>query len=412
MQAQSFYVSPTKYDYSGAAKQITAHCSTDYERVRAIYDWLCRNISYDTTYSIYTADGCWEQRRGVCQAYSELFYYMAQSLGIRADLVVGTAKSIHYRYDSHTWIYAEVDRQRHQGILLDPTWGAGNVNNGIFTRSENNDEWFDVSPEQMIYTHFPNDSRYQLLSSPISEQKFKTMPYVRPDFAEVVEIPQEQTLRVGQTYRFSFRKRNNHQLAVICNGDFCTDDRWMVRNGVYTIDYTPSVDKEFGVAWYDETANIYRYSIVYSLAPPTSYDLSQLEKKRPFSMPEIKRLKGPSVEQMKALGIDGHQLLKEVRSGNVSSLPEFYSNDYLEIVEMPLDRTLRVGESYLFCIKPKVQAEWAVVNGEHWMKEWTMEPSGVLRMTVVPKISGQLLLYACPTGSGDRYQGCIGYDVK
>ena len=36
MQAQSFYVSPTKYDYSGAAKQITAGCTTDYERVRAI----------------------------------------------------------------------------------------------------------------------------------------------------------------------------------------------------------------------------------------------------------------------------------------------------------------------------------------------------------------------------------------
>lgn len=57
-------LSPTRYDYSQVAQQITQGCTTDYDRAKAIYRWLCANISYDTSYSIYTADDCWDRKRG------------------------------------------------------------------------------------------------------------------------------------------------------------------------------------------------------------------------------------------------------------------------------------------------------------------------------------------------------------
>ena len=77
-----FPISASKYDYAPIAQQITDGEVTKYDKARSIYQWICKNISYDTTYQIYTADKCWELKRGVCQAYCELFYRLAEPLGI------------------------------------------------------------------------------------------------------------------------------------------------------------------------------------------------------------------------------------------------------------------------------------------------------------------------------------------
>ena len=63
----------SKYDWSGITKGIVKGCTTEKQKARAIYNYICENISYDTNYQIYHVDQCWEQKKGVCQAYSELF---------------------------------------------------------------------------------------------------------------------------------------------------------------------------------------------------------------------------------------------------------------------------------------------------------------------------------------------------
>ena len=83
----AYEVSPSRYDYSPAARQITEGCTDKYDQVKAIYRWLCANISYDTSYTIYTADECWDNQRGVCQAYCELFYRLAEPLGIDVHVI-------------------------------------------------------------------------------------------------------------------------------------------------------------------------------------------------------------------------------------------------------------------------------------------------------------------------------------
>jgi len=45
-------------DYTDLATQITAGCTDDYQRVRAIYEWVCKNIDYDLSKSIHRADSC------------------------------------------------------------------------------------------------------------------------------------------------------------------------------------------------------------------------------------------------------------------------------------------------------------------------------------------------------------------
>ena len=90
--ANSLSLLKTHYDYTNVARSITKGCKTDYDKVRAIYKWMCDNIEYDTSYKIHDADNCFDNRKGVCQAYCNLFYYMAKSIGIKVEIISGILK--------------------------------------------------------------------------------------------------------------------------------------------------------------------------------------------------------------------------------------------------------------------------------------------------------------------------------
>ena len=49
------YVLKSRRDYTIKVKSITKGCRNDYERICAIYKWMCDNIQYDTSYEIYDA---------------------------------------------------------------------------------------------------------------------------------------------------------------------------------------------------------------------------------------------------------------------------------------------------------------------------------------------------------------------
>ena len=61
-------ISETKYDYTVLADSITAGSTDKMEQARSIYQWICRNIAYDTSHHISTADKCLDTKRGICQA--------------------------------------------------------------------------------------------------------------------------------------------------------------------------------------------------------------------------------------------------------------------------------------------------------------------------------------------------------
>ncbi len=63
---------------------IVEGCNTDYQKARAIYDWVCQNIAYDMGKDIGDANTCWSQRRGICSGYSQLYIKLAQGCGLQA----------------------------------------------------------------------------------------------------------------------------------------------------------------------------------------------------------------------------------------------------------------------------------------------------------------------------------------
>lgn len=288
-------VPESHYDYSELAKSITTGCVDDYQRVRAIYQWICDHIDYDTSYTIHRADSCIDAKRGVCQAYCELFYYLAKAVGVRTEIISGKSKGHDGTIgkDGHSWLFAYT-REDH-GILLDPTWGAGTVDGKTFTRSKNYWTWFNVNPEWMILSHFPEYESYQLINSPLSMEEFLAMvpannlwmeygadvhkifkksrkqTLAMPNFYnggegvfEIVDVPLCEALQVGESYTFRIKMKQNKRFAIIHNGVFTEVDEWEDEgDGVYSIHFVP---KGIGSLYFGikaDSGNRWNYIIGY-----------------------------------------------------------------------------------------------------------------------------------------------------
>lgn len=443
-------VSPTRYDYSVVAGQITEGTSSKYEQAEAIYRWICQNISYDTSYSIRTADGCWDSRSGVCQAYCELFYRLAEPLGLKTYIITGDAKNPDDESDAgHSWIFA-VTSGENTGILIDPTWGAGSVSGGIFKRSDNDMTWFHVDPRWMIFTHFPDDEMFQLLDDPLTRAQYDSLPMVMPLWGEygfdagnildyylsrtaysrsgtaddaptvmepacgdvlIRQMPLQRTLRIGRTYNFSLGRLTDCRIAII-NGDLYTD--WDYSGNLCEMAFTPSVPGDLVLSIRKPDGKYWGF-VKYEVAEPDAEDLRMLQQTRPLAMPEITSLPNASgsAELMMTIGIDGRELLSLARSGDVTSLPVFYSSDVVyKVAGIPLNGTLEAGKEYTFTIKPESPAKWAIIDGGKWHYDWQTAPvAGTISMTIVPQGTGPLVI-AANTGNSRDYSYCIEYKVE
>lgn len=446
LKAQSS-ISPTRYNYTNVAKQIAVGCTNDYERARAIYRWMCKEIAYDVSRRIHTADSCWEQRRGVCQAYCELFYRLAEPLGISVQIISGTSKERDGSINGagHSWLFVVTDKAENSGILVDPTWGAGYVDGDVFIRKADDMSWFDIRPEWLIFTHLPEESKFQFLPHVLSPSDFAQLPFLQPSLAEygldgatllnealqgklelptfydshserliqLKQIPLLSALRVGTTYDFVITKKVPCKIALFNNKEVVEDEAWEQHGNTWRLRFTPSGGKDLLLGVYDRAANNYQIALAYDMESATSSDLRLLEQKRPFAMPEVKGLKNFNEVHLKEIGIDGQALLAAVRRGEVSELPEFYDGgtDYTA-VEIPLNGTLQRGSPYTFRLKAAAGAKWAIVHQGQWYKEWTTDSiAGTQEICVTPQQSGELMLMVTQEGS-NRYHGCLKYIVK
>jgi TPR repeat protein len=152
------------------ARIICEGLTTDIEKARAIYDWLACNIEYDMSLTIYDYKKGFARRKGVCEVYAYLFYYMAKEVGLNAYIVEGKADSL----ENHVWNFVQLPER---DMLLDSCWGSGYAKNGRFY-SLFRAEWFDPHPAAFAYTHLPFHQELSFVYPPVSEKDFKRLPHL------------------------------------------------------------------------------------------------------------------------------------------------------------------------------------------------------------------------------------------
>ncbi len=222
-------------------------------------------------------------------AYSELFYLLGTAVGLDVKIVFGDTREYkgHVLSDGgHAW-NSVIDRQTGEPILVDACWGAGYVSNGVFVFEDGDMSWFDVAPECMIFTHFPDASSDQHLSVPVKRQQFLFLPRLNPiaghygvnvkkllklclggntDIPQfygeklikhkLIQIPLIRNLGAGHAYKFVIKSRSP-QDVVINSGTQSLNDWKDEGGGKYSMTVTPqSGSSYFSISCKDEAGNM------------------------------------------------------------------------------------------------------------------------------------------------------------
>ena len=137
---------------------ITADMS-EYERVKAIHDWIVINVQYDyaglqgdtLTKTDYNVDGALYYKVAVCQGYAEAFHLLCAKAGIQSHIMYGEAGNAVDGWDSHAWNVVRINGEWYQ---VDCTWDDPLVNGEVVTGRENLIyTYFLLTDQEMYYDH-------------------------------------------------------------------------------------------------------------------------------------------------------------------------------------------------------------------------------------------------------------------
>lgn len=103
---------------------------SDYEKVKAVYDYMCENITYDydnlndDTYTLkYSAYAALINRTSVCQGYANLLYRLLNEVGVNARIISGIGNG-----GPHSWNIIKLGDYYY---LADATWDAPRAEKGM-----------------------------------------------------------------------------------------------------------------------------------------------------------------------------------------------------------------------------------------------------------------------------------------
>ncbi len=183
------YVDPNchldKYDLSESeeaelllvAEKATVECTTDYEKIFAITEFVAKEIYYDydyyedrTTTLFYEPYEVWTNKRTVCEGYARLAKELLNLLNIPCMCL----RSANHKYN------CAYDADNDRWIYLDTTWCSGNIYEyGEFEKGSYDASRFDMSLET--------------LSSLKSHEVYGLTGIVTDEIKYVIETPENAT---------------------------------------------------------------------------------------------------------------------------------------------------------------------------------------------------------------------------
>lgn len=186
------------------AHQLTSNLSTDVEKFRSIYRWVCSNISYD--YSTFVKNDIkrkklkgdsaalsqWnstllarlysrllKHRKTVCTGYAYLVKELANLVDLECEIVDGYGRNINTNVKvlgmpNHSWNKVKLNGKWY---LCDPTWSSGYTINGSFIHAYN-DGYFLAHPETFAMNHHPLDKTSMLIKNKQNIDEFINAPII------------------------------------------------------------------------------------------------------------------------------------------------------------------------------------------------------------------------------------------
>ncbi|WP_077718875.1 transglutaminase domain-containing protein [Novibacillus thermophilus] len=137
------------------AEDLTRGKNGEREKAKAIYEYVAKTVKYDVRKlenDAFKLDDSalktLESQKGVCQDYAFLTVALLRSIGIESRYIGGTAQSGSF-VERHAWVEAKVNGE---WVVMDPTWGAGYVQDGRFV-AHYDPQYFDPDSQTFEKTH-------------------------------------------------------------------------------------------------------------------------------------------------------------------------------------------------------------------------------------------------------------------
>ena len=204
---------------------LTRHSKNEREKVNTIIGFIHRSIEYDhpgLKNNNYANEQCdtksilaGKKRLAVCEGYSRVCVDLCIRAGIDCRYVLGYVKrdkrELETKGEYHAWNILRVNGKEE---LYDVTWADGNDR-----------EWMNVSPEVMIYSHFPDKETDQLLSTPICKSDFEKSVLVFPEKENALNnliFPLQATCFTDSVFLFTIDKLVDEVRVKETPGDYFT----------------------------------------------------------------------------------------------------------------------------------------------------------------------------------------------
>lgn len=223
------------------AAELVAGCSTELEKVRAIFKWIANNISYrmreqaraewraskeediiiDTgalkPLNERVSESVLQKGSAVCEGYSRLFKTLCGYAGINCEVITGYARTTRRFGSNHTWNAVMINNKWE---LLDVTWASGYISwqKDHFIR-EFDEKYFLTPPDKFIEEHYPDIIHWTLMDNPPLLPEFRQSPYRQKTFAKyriksyspskgLIEVSEGDTIRFVLESADAERDRN------------------------------------------------------------------------------------------------------------------------------------------------------------------------------------------------------------
>jgi transglutaminase/protease-like cytokinesis protein 3 len=192
------------------SKLLVEGCTTDLQKVRAIFSWITQHISYNTSVfsskrqvsspkyvsepedtsewksaNEMTARKVLNKRTALCDGYAKLFKVLCDYAGLRSEVITGYARGFRGGGDrfrsNHSWNAVLIDSV---WKLLDVTWASGFINYADQFVQQLDETYFLTPPQQFIYDHYPEDLHWTLMDNPPTISEFRRTPYKCKSFSK------------------------------------------------------------------------------------------------------------------------------------------------------------------------------------------------------------------------------------
>ncbi len=358
----------------------------DFERVRAIYRWITMNIDYDIeafqrrSRSNVIPDDIFQERRAVCYGFSILFKHLSQLAGLQSIFIGGWARGragveqIFADDNLHAWNAVKIENGWY---LLDCTWGAGVLNDGQFLK-ESIDFYFLTEPQKLIYTHFPEIPKCQLLSEIISKEEYSRWPLVRNRVFE---------------HQVDFSESANGIIEVDGGGSLS----FKTPADILLVARLKKDNQELDSHWTFAQRAGAHYQIYFKLPEQGRYTFGIYGRKREQSAATFSDLVWYQVQS--------NSFVEE--SDYFPQTTEYFQKRDIRLIT-PLNGLLINGQTQLFKIRAPEALRVAAVNNEEWI--FLKNNSGDWEGEVLLK-PGKLVLFANYV-VGNRFEGLVVYEVK